>query len=82
METQVLGSFYLSSDCSGPHMTSEPVCNYKLGATGLDPLDWKGPNHYMRGGNNHELMWGLVYNGLCSFAFTIKCLSSYIKTLV
>ena len=24
----------------------------------------------------------LVYNGLCSFAFTIKCLSSYIKTLV
>ena len=29
-----------------------------------------------------ELMWGLVYNGLCSFAYTIKCLSSYIKTLV
>ena len=27
-------------------------------------------------------MWGLVYNGLCSFAFTIKCLSSYVKTLV
>ena len=32
--------------------------------------------------HNIELMWGLVYNGLCSFAFTIKCLSSYIKTLV
>ena len=32
--------------------------------------------------NDIELMWGLVYNGLCSFAFTIKCLSSYIKTLV
>ena len=30
----------------------------------------------------NELMWGLVYNGLCSFAFTIKCLSSYIKMLV
>ena len=27
-------------------------------------------------------MWGLVYNSLCSFAFTIKCLSSYIKTLI
>ena len=32
--------------------------------------------------NNTELMWGLFYNGLCLFAFTVKCLSSHIKTLI
>ena len=31
---------------------------------------------------NTELMWGLFYNSLYSFAFTIKCLSSHNKTLI